>query len=337
MMVASRNGPNPAAKSFAEAQAAWPPASRPAATGVLRQVAQDFCVDEELGFEPAGSGEHLYVRVRCHERTTPQAQAVLARCLGVAAMDVGYAGMKDRQAITRQWFSVRAPQFVDAVPDDPRVVIEARARHVRKLRPGDHRANRFAIVVKDVGGDWDENLAQLAGRGFPNYFGEQRFGRCGGNIPRALAWVRAGRPRCRRFVRALHISTLRAQIFNDVLGSRVRDGSWRTALDGDPGTADGRARTPTGPLWGRGRPPAAATTLALEQAVVERHREATEALEFTGSQQARRALVTVPEDLVWEKVGAKVGANLHLGFTLPPGAYATRLLAEVFARPGAVA
>lgn len=332
-MVANRNGPSPAAGSLAEAQAAWLPASRPAATGVLRQVAADFRVDEELGFEPAGSGEHLYLRVRCEERTTPQAQAVLARCFGVAAMDVGYAGMKDRHAITRQWFSVRAPRFVDAVPDDPRVVIEARVRHARKLRPGDHRANRFSIVVKEVRGSWGENLGEVAWRGFPNYFGEQRFGRCGGNISQALAWVRAGRPRCQRFVRALHISTLRAQIFNDVLGSRVRDGRWRTVLAGDPGTSDGRACAPTGPLWGRGRTAAAATTLALEQAVVERHSEVTEALEFTGSRQARRALVTVPEDLVWEKVGA----NLHLRFTLPPGAYATRLLAEVVARPGAAA
>ena len=332
-MVASRNGPGPAAKSSAEVQAAWPPACRPAATGVLRQVAADFRVDEELGFEPAGSGEHLYLRVRCEERTTAQAQAVLARCFGVAAMDVGYAGMKDRHAVTRQWFSVRAPRILDAMPDDPRVAIEARCRHIRKLRPGDHRGNRFAIVIKDVCGDWHGNLGKLAERGFPNYFGEQRFGRSGANIPRALAWVRAGRPPCRRFVRALHISTLRAQIFNDVLAARVQDGSWRKVLEGDPGTADGPECMPTGPLWGRGRSLAAAKTLALERAVLERHFDATEALEFTGSRQARRALVTVPEDLVWEKVGA----NLHLGFSLPPGAYATRLLAEVVARSGAVA
>ena len=252
-MVASPNGPGPATNSFAEAQAAWPPACRPAATGVLRQVAADFRVDEELGFEPAGSGEHLYLRVRCEERTTAQAQAVLARCFGVAAMDVGYAGMKDRHAVTRQWFSVRAPRLDSAVPDDPRVAIEARVRHERKLRPGEHRANRFAIVVKDARGDWAENLDRLAEQGFPNYFGEQRFGRCGGNIPKALAWVRAGRPPCRRFVRALHISTLRAQIFNDVLGARVQDDSWRTLLDGDPAASEGAACRPTGPLWGRGR------------------------------------------------------------------------------------
>ena len=328
-MVASPNGLGPATNSFAEAQAAWPPACRPAATGVLRQVAADFRVDEELGFEPAGSGEHLYLRVRCEERTTAQAQAVLARCFRVAAMDVGYAGMKDRHAVTRQWFSVRAPRLDSAVPDDPRVVIEARVRHERKLRPGDHRGNRFAILVKDIRGDWAENLDRLAEQGFPNYFGEQRFGRCGANIPRALAWVRAGRPPCRRFVRALHISTLRAQIFNDVLGLRVQDGSWRTLLDGDP--AASVECWPTGPLWGRGRSLAGSSTLALERAVLERHLDATEALEFTGSRQARRALVAVPEGLAWEQVGA----NLQLGFTLPPGAYATRLLAEVVAHPGA--
>ena len=312
-----------------DVQAAWPPARRPAATGTLRRTACDFRVDEELGFELEGSGEHLYVRVVCRDRTTPQAQAVLARCFGVAAMDVGYAGLKDRHAVTRQWFSVRAARFEDGVPDDPRIVIETRARHTRKLRPGDHRANRFEIVARDVSGEWEENLRQVKERGFPNYFGEQRFGRGGANIDGALAWVRAGRPACRRFVRALHISTLRALIFNDVLGSRVRDGSWRTALDGDPGLTDGDGLVPTGPLWGRGRSLAGGTTLEREQAVVERHGEVAQALEFTGSRQARRPLVTVPEALAWEQAGA----DLHLRFALPPGAYATRLLAEVVASP----
>ena len=322
----------PAGRSFADLQTAWPPASRAAAAGILRRTACDFRVDEDLGFGPDGKGEHLYVRVLCRDRTTPQAQAVLARCFGVAGKDVGFAGMKDRHAVTRQWFSVRAPRLVDAVPDDSRVVVETRTRHARKLRPGDHRGNRFKIVVRDVSGEWEESLGEVKERGFPNYFGEQRFGRCGGNVERALAWVRAGRPACRRFVRALHISTLRALIFNDLLGSRVQDGSWRTALEGDPGW-QGDERVPTGPLWGRGRSLAAGAAAEREQAVLERHGEATEALEFTGSRQARRALVTVPEDLVWEKLGA----NLHLGFTLPPGAYATRLLAEVVARPGALA
>ena len=328
-MTPSKLG-GPPTRSFVDVQAAWPPACRPSATGTLRQTACDFRVDEDLGFEPDGTGEHLYVRVLCRDRTTPQAQAVLARCFGVAAMDVGYAGLKDRRAVTRQWFSVRAPRLADGVPDDARIVLETRTRHARKLRPGDHRGNRFEIVVRNVSGEWEESLGVVKRSGFPNYFGEQRFGRCGSNIDRALAWVRAGRPSCRRFVRSLHISTLRALIFNDVLGSRVQDGSWRTALDGEPGLAGGDKRVPTGPLWGRGRSLAAADTLEREQVVLERHRAVAEALEFTGSRQARRALVTVPEDLAWEKVGA----NLHLGFVLPPGAYATRLLAEIVASVG---
>ncbi len=324
-MVASWNGQDPAAKSFVDVRAAWPQAGRPAATGALRLSARDFRVDEELGFEPDGSGEHLYVRVRRSDRTTPQTQATLARCFGVAAMDVGYAGMKDRHAVTRQWFSIRAPRFADAVPDDARITLEERIRHPRKLRPGDHCANRFEIVVGGVVGDWDENLRRVAEGGFPNYFGEQRFGRRGANIDRAWTWVRAGRPACRRFVRGLHISTLRALIFNDVLGTRVRDGSWRTALDGEPGLAAGDGRLPTGPLWGRGRSPAGGVTLQRERVVVERRRQVAEALEFTGARQARRALVTVPGDLAWEKTGA----DLHLRFVLPPGAYATCLLAEI--------
>ena len=309
-----------------DVQAAWPPGRRPAALGTLRQTACDFRVDEDLGFEPDGVGEHLYVQAVARGRTTPQTQAVLARCFGVAAMDVGYAGMKDRHAVTRQWFSVRAPRFEDGVPDDPRIVLETRTRHARKLRPGDHRGNRFRIVVRDVSGEWEENLCEVEERGFPNYFGEQRFGHGGANIERALAWARAGRPACRRFARALHISTLRALIFNDVLGSRVRDGSWRAALDGDPGL-QGDENVPTGPLWGRGRSLAGGTTLEREQAVLERHSEPSQALEFTGSRQARRPLVTVPEALAWEKAGA----DLHIRFALPPGAYATRLLAQVVA------
>lgn len=304
------------------AAADWPAARAACARGTLRRSLEDFVVDEELGFEPAGAGEHLYLRVAKRDRTTPQARTALARCFGVPAVDVGYAGMKDRRAVTRQWFSVRAPADDAASPDDPGITIERRCRHPRKLRVGDHRGNRFEIRVTGADGDWRRNLPALAREGFPNYFGSQRFGRGGGNADAALAWARAGRPRCRRFVRGLHISTLRALIFNDVLAARVGSGTWRRLIDGDLPAADG---APTGPLWGRGRTPAAGAARELEQAAAAGRPEAARALEFVGSGQERRALVALPRELAWEGGGSE----FRLRFALPPGAYASRLLAEV--------
>ncbi|MFP6816014.1 MAG: tRNA pseudouridine(13) synthase TruD [Pseudomonadales bacterium] len=291
---------------------------------------EDFEVDESLGFEPAGTGEHLFLRLekRCTE-TRLLAQEV-AQAYGVASIDVGYAGMKDKHAVTRQWFSVCTPESVDvALAAGFRVLDDS--RHERKLRRGQLARNTFAVLLRGVSGvGWQERLAVIAERGVPNYYGPQRFGR--DNLARAREWLPLRRRRSiSRFKQGLYLSVLRSFLFNQVLGRRVRDGCWRDLLPGDVrASEDPNAATyaaATAPLWGRGRSATTALAGDLEAAALEPHAQLCEGLEYAGVRQQRRALVLRPDNLSW----TASGLDLSLRFDLLPGCYATTLLSEVFA------
>ena len=301
---------------------AWPRANAEAAavSGVMRAAAEDFEVTECLDFEPAGAGEHLYLFVEKRGLTTAEVQRRLAESCGVPRADVSYAGMKDRHALTRQWFSVRGPgSGPEALGPDARVL--RRERHVRKLRRGGLCANRFRIRVRRVAGDVDAYLGRVGRSGAPNYFGEQRFGVDGGNVDAARQWIRDGRPRVPRFTRGLHLSSLRSFLFNEVLGRRVANGSWRSVLQGEA-LLEG---APSGPLWGRGTPPGGDAVGRLESEVAAAHPDVSDALEHAGLRQERRALGIVPRELAW----SLEGDVLAVEFVLPKGAYATSVLREV--------
>ena len=253
----------------------WPRANPAAAQahGALRVALEDFAVHEALAFEPAGEGEHLYVHVAKRGVTTQAVRQALAAAAGVAPLDVSYAGMKDKRALARQWFSIRRPRR-EAFAGDGGWTVLARARHTAKLRRGELAANAFRIRVREVAGPVCANLERVASDGVPNYFGPQRFGADGGNVARAAAWLAAGRPRVGRFARGLHLSCLRSFIFNEVLAARVAAGTWRAPLAGEA-TVDGAA---AGPLWGRGRLLGDGPARELEAAVAARHGVITEAL-----------------------------------------------------------
>ena len=300
----------------------WPPANARAAeaSGVLRTTPEDFEVSESLDHEPSGDGEHLYLFLEKRAITTTEVRRRLAVACGVRRMDVSYAGMKDRHAIARQWFSVRVPvnETVELGPD---LRVLRRARHARKLRRGALRSNRFRIRVRGVRGDVETHLGQLRGTGAPNYFGHQRFGFAGGNVAAARQWIRDGRPRVPRFTRGLYLSSLRSFLFNEVLGRRVASGAWRSTLAGEA-LVDG---LPSGPLWGRGLPPSTGAAGRLESEVATAHADVSDALEHVGLEQERRVLCVVPSDLSW----ALDGTDLTVEFVLPKGAYATSVLREV--------
>ena len=301
---------------------AWPRAHAGAShvTGILRARPGDFQVTETLPFEPEGDGEHLYVLAEKQGVTTRAVQQMLARGCGVAQRDVSYAGMKDRHALARQWFSVRRPQRED-IDSGVGVRILRCDRHRRKLRRGELEQNHFRIRIRALTGDPNAALELLHMRGAPNYFGEQRFGATGGNVSAALDWVRAGKPRITRFLRSIYLSSLRSFLFNEVLAKRVSDGTWRCLLDGEA-ELDGR---PTGPLWGRGRLPSTGAARALDERTMRPHREIAEALEFVGLRQERRPLAAVPKNLLWH---ADDGA-LTVEFALDRGTYATSVLREI--------
>lgn len=302
--------------------------------GVIRRCPDDFRVDERAAFAPSGEGEHLLLRIEKRGLNTNDVAIDLARVFGTAPIDVSFAGMKDRHAVTRQWFSVRTTRDASSIdaPASAWRVLES-ARHQRKLRRGELAGNAFRIRVRDLRGDVDALTARLEAlrtHGAPNYFGEQRFGRDGANVDRARHWVcRRPRPVVPPFQKALHLSTARALLFNAVLGQRVVAQNWDRLIDGDVAVDD----APTGPLWGRGRPPAQRAALATETDALNAHREWLEPLEHLGLSQERRALALRPLSLEWRLEQS----CLEIDFELPPGQYATALLRELGTLHNAVA
>lgn len=308
----------------------WPsayPASGASAT--LKRLNEDFIVTELPLQLPSGEGEHVWVDVEKNGANTAFVAQQLATAAGVQDRDVGYAGLKDRYAITRQWFSIYLPK--GETPDltqlqHPEFKVLGQSRHVKKLRRGDLQGNRFRIVLRDVTGDRvavEANLQAVAVQGVPNYFGAQRFGFDGGNVEQGRAMlareIRVRNPK----KKGLYLSAVRSFVFNEVLALRIQQGLWGKTLPGDVMDASGR---PTGPLWGRGRVAATDQAQALENAVAERHATLCDGLEHAGLDQERRALVASPVDMLWQWPQAD---QLLLTFSLPAGAYATSVLSEI--------
>lgn len=323
----------------------------------MRTSAEDFQVEELPAFPPSGRGEHLLLTIEKRGLNTAFAARRIAQWAGVGEVAIGYAGLKDRHAVTRQRFSVHLPRRASPDlallqggdhPGEAMRVLEHHW-HARKLPRGALAGNRFQIVLREVTGDHDDIQARLqliGARGVPNYFGEQRFGRGGENLTRALAMFE-GR-RFRREQRGMLLSAARATLFNQVLAARVAAGSWDQPLDGEvwmldgsrsvfgPEPLDERLRQrlddfdihPSGPLWGRGALRTAADAHALETAALadDQARALQAGLEAAGLRQERRALRLHPAELSWTWLDA---TSLQLRFCLPPGAYATVVMAEL--------
>ena len=209
----------------------------------IRAVPDDFQVTEELGYEFTGDGEHDFLWIEKTRANTEWLSRQLARFAEVQAKDVGYAGLKDRHAVTRQWFSVprwHGPDW-SAFDAEGVSILEVR-RHNKKLRRGAHKANRFRIVLRGEGiaehvPELEQRVQEIREQGVPNYFGEQRFGRDGNNLELANAWA-AGK-RLPRHKRSIAISTIRSFLFNESLHERVTDGNWNHLLPGARANLDG--------------------------------------------------------------------------------------------------
>ena len=309
----------------------WPKAY--ASTGCsagFKRFPEDFQV-EELGCDtPCGEGEHLWLWVEKRGANTAWVAAQLARAAGIRERDVGFAGIKDRHAVTRQWFSLYLPTQdtpdLTVIEHDEYKVLQQQ-RHRRKLRRGELEGNRFVIRLRHIKGDLDQlesNLVLLQNAGYPNYFGEQRFGRDGGNLEAGMAMLTGKRRVKQASKKSIYLSAVRSWVFNLVLAERVRQGSWAAPLEGEP------EEYPSGPLWGRGRSLAMDETLQLEQSVTDRCQAVCDALEHAGLSQERRALVVMPQDMTWQWHQIEgCGSDLSLTFTLGAGYYATSLLREL--------
>lgn len=304
-------------------------------SGAFRSYPEDFVVNEVLGFEPSGEGEHLLLHIEKIGQNTHWVASELAAQCGVDNKAVGYCGRKDRHAVTQQWFSVYDPKrFVDqTMVSIEGVKILASSRHIRKFRPGDHAANQFVIRLRDCR-NTDNALflsaqektiitAQILKRleqGIPNYFGSQRFGRELSNLHAANEWLahKKAPPRQRK---SMVMSAARAYLFNQVLQKRVLEQSWQTKIEGDVFIDN----HPTAPLWGRGRLASTADALILESETLADFSEWCNGLEYCGLKQERRSLVLQPQSLTiqWSE------HDIILGFGLPAGTFATAVLAEI--------
>ena len=310
----------------------------PLFAATIRTTAADFDVTEEIGFELSGDGEHDYLYIEKTGTNTEWLARQLAGFADVPAKDVGYSGLKDRHAVTRQWFSV--PRWNQ--PDwttfdvDGAAILEVN-RNARKLRRGAHRSNRFRIVIRGPlpdGVELEQRLASIRDFGVPNYYGPQRFGRDGGNIDLANSWA-AGK-RLPRHKRSIAISSARSLMFNELLAARVLDKSWNQLIAGDVANLDGTGSVfdveevddelrercavldihPTALLWGDG---------SAEEVAPPGHEDWLRALSKARVKPARRSLRLKVIELQWQ-LGDEA---LTLTFGLTRGAFATSVLREV--------
>ncbi len=339
----------------------------PALEAVFKQSPADFKVVEELGFELTGAGEHLCLHLRKTGVNTQDVVRLLARRAGIREFDVGYCGLKDRQGVCEQWFSLYQPlpAALD-LTDLPARGIEVLAltRNARKLRRGSHRANRFHLRLRDLAWQPDPisrsvpgrdstmqdslsaRLEQVARHGVPNYFGEQRFGREQDNVTQALQLFSGELRLPRGQRRGLLLSAARSQLFNAALSRRIEQQCWDRRLEGDVWNLQGSDSVFADVDW----------TSELQERLERFDIHPTGPLWGAGELRSSGATRALEETVCaqWSALCeglAKAGLNQErralrllvqglrwefvgaadviIEFALPPGAYATAVLREV--------
>lgn len=322
----------------------------PQASAVLKQQPEHFIVSEQLSFTPSGTGEHFLVCIRKKGENTKYVANELAKACGVSSREVSWAGLKDRHAITEQWFSVHLPgkpdpdlsQFIAEHPGVEAIV--ATARHHQKLRPGDLIANDFSLLVTEIDGDKaqiEQRLEDIKQRGFANYFGNQRFGNEGNNLVEARKW---GERRYRlkdKSKRSFYLSAARSQLFNLVLSERILHNQLAPMLGDLLVNSDDKLSLVedlslaaqqcaqgyqvSGPMTGDNALPTKADAQQLEQQVIDTEPYLLAIIRDNRMQHERRALLVQPQNLNWQWENQ----DLRVNFALPAGAFATALMREV--------
>jgi tRNA pseudouridine13 synthase len=340
-------------------------ADLPGIGGRIKAVPEDFEVEEIPAYQPSGNGDYLYLWVEKRDMGAEYFARQVAQRLGIAAGEVGTAGLKDRRAVTRQFVSVpaRAEGELGRLEGDGIRVLSV-GRHGNKLKPGHLHGNRFRILVRQADPQAAERLGPLLDRlrreGLPNFYGPQRFGREGETVRLGLALLRGEpppvpasgrRPNLRSaFLRKLALSAAQSALFNHYLGRRLADGLLRRVLPGDvmakwpfggmfvaedvgreQARFDARETVHAGPMFGRKTFAAAGEAAAREAAVLQDAGISAEAFRRFGKllQGTRRHNLVYVDDLA----AADEAEGVRLTFTLPAGSYATVLLAELMKAP----
>ncbi len=324
---------------------------KPVIKGRLKAQNSDFRVDEIMPIEVSGDGEHLWLKIEKNGSNTDWVAQQLAKYADIKSMGVSYAGMKDRHAVTTQWFSLHLPgmddpDFSDLQTDEFKIL--QKSRHNRKLKRGALSGNRFQIRITELDGDiqlLEKKLQIIKQNGVPNYFGEQRFGRDMGNLLKAEKLFNRELKKVKKQQRGLYLSSARSWIFNQILSMRIEQKNWLTPVLGEVFMLNGKSAcfssegensealsqrlqdkeiNLTACLWGEGESMATQDVLQLENVIAEEFKILAAGLESARLKQERRALRLVPGNLSWNIKDD----FLEISFDLPPGTYATMLLRE---------
>ncbi len=324
---------------------------KPTAKGKIKAKAEHFKVNEQLGYEFTGSGEHLMVLIRKTGENTSFVANELAKACGVKSKDVSWAGLKDRHAVTEQWLSVHLP--VGGFPNlalfqekHPSVEVLSMTRHNKKLRPGDLAGNEFEVTLSEVT-DVEEVVKRLevvSLQGVPNYFGSQRFGKDGNNLNEARRWGRENVRTRNQNQRSLYLSTARSWIFNHIVSARIEAGCFNRFVDGDIALRNGEQVLLTieqlnefnelleqdkvqitAALAGDNTLPTQSEALAIEQPFLDREEELMKLIRGNRMRHDRRAIALKAKNLVWEVEGNSV----TLKFSLDSGSFATSIVREL--------
>nr|WP_238486043.1 tRNA pseudouridine(13) synthase TruD [Rahnella perminowiae] len=324
----------------------------PVASGQLKANPEDFIVEEDLGFEPDGEGEHLLVRIRKNGCNTQFVAEQLVRFAKVHPRDVSYAGLKDRHAVTEQWFCLHLPGKAD--PDFSQFDLEGCevvrvSRHRKKMRIGTLKGNAFTLVLRQLSNiaDVEARLEKITRQGVPNYFGTQRFGRGGNNLVQAKRWAtNEARPK-ERAKRSFYLSASRSAMFNIIASQRLAEGYVREPMLGDALQLSGRGswfvakaeefvsllpRVESGellitaPLPGDGPLGTLEDAEVYEQACLKDQGDLLSLLKRERVEPARRAIMLQPLQMQWQRWD---DVTLELKFWLPAGSYATSVVREL--------
>ncbi len=323
----------------------------PDAKATLKAKPEHFIVKENLAVEFSGVGEHLMVKVRKTGENTSFVANELAKFCDVKSKDVGWAGRKDRHAITEQWLSIHLPKtdindfsaFEQQYPD---IQVIDTMRHSRKLRPGDVAENDFEITLSEVSdvAEVERRINKVLQFGVPNYFGVQRFGRSGNNLKEARRWGKNNVRTKNQNQRSLYLSAARSWIFNRIVSSRIEQQLISTLLSGDIVTQSGQCQEVndhnlaerqsqlesgnvalTAALAGDNALPTQRKALELEQSIVDSEPDLMALIRGNRMQHDRREVILKPKGLRYQRQGN----DITLCFSLPSGCFATSVVREL--------
>lgn len=323
---------------------------QPTAHGQLKNSPEDFIVEEQLGFALTGEGEHQFLYIEKKGLNTEELIKALARSLQRPVKTISYAGLKDRQATTRQWISIHCPgesiENTQSLAGEGWRVLTS-LRHNKKLKTGALSANLFQLKLRNINciDSVEERLNQVKSSGVPNYFGEQRFGYQGQNLIKAQQVLIENLKIKDRFLRGIYYSAARSLLFNCLLSKRIELNNWNRAISGDVMQLAGSHSvfsieqpdaliqqrveeqdiSPAAVLWGRGQEMATGEALELQQSVLFAYQNWCEALERHDLQRAYRSLRLSVNELSWKWEDN----HLMLTFQLGAGSYATSVVREL--------